>query len=285
MNLEMCEPFDKIDDIKYMLREFMVIEHTNKEVDYDFLDDGEIEFEVINKKHNENLSIRVCSGEFMLAFSYYHNHYFSYECEYESLKKDIIGILNGDFSIANMFVNGKWMASYVLEEEVSFRNGLEYFVEKAKPLPDEFVERIYSNDTFIVVDNWVKSDCYEFSFPVTGKGFNFPRRGQCVRFIVKDGVDYGGGGIKLYNDATAYLHYVWVDDVEEKPLLEKEIIRLLEDDAKKLGAGRIFVNIDDEDYKLYKSLGYIEIPKIFNSRVIRFDGAIVTFDKTMLKLL
>ena len=76
-----------------------------------------------------------------------------------------------------------------------------------------------------------------------------------------------------------------MDDVEEKPLLEKEIIRLLEDDAKKLGAGRIFVNIDDEDYKLYKSLGYIEIPKIFNSRVIRFDGAIVTFDKTMLKLL
>ena len=58
-----------------------------------------------------------------------------------------------------------------------------------------------------------------------------------------------------------------------------------QDDAKKLGAGRIFVNIDDEDYKLYKSLGYIEIPKIFNSRVIRFDGAIVTFDKTMLKLL
>ena len=68
-------------------------------------------------------------------------------------------------------------------------------------------------------------------------------------------------------------------------VLEITVIKLLEADAKKIGLSRIFRNIDISDFDLYSLLGYTETDKIDNDIVTQLDGAIVTFDKTMIKQL
>ena len=67
--------------------------------------------------------------------------------------------------------------------------------------------------------------------------------------------------------------------------LEITVIKLLEADAKKNGLSRIFRNIDISNFDLYSLLGYTETDKIDNDKVTQLDGAIVTFDKTMIKQL
>ncbi len=89
----------------------------------------------------------------------------------------------------------------------------------------------------------------------------------------------------MYNDETSIITYTHIDNVDNPGDVTGNVIRKLEQDAKKAGATQIFANISASESDLYVSLGYSEVAKIDNDRVHELCGAIVEFDKTMMRSL
>lgn len=114
--------------------------------------------------------------------------------------------------------------------------------------------------------------------------YSYPRR-YGVRFIMKNGKCFGSASMKKYDDETAYISYVYIEEVDNADELSVSVIKHLEEDAKKAGMSRIFTNIEISEESLYTSLGYVETDRIDDGKVLQLNGAKVIFDKTMSKRL
>lgn len=277
-------PFEKKADVKTIFGEYEIIEHTNAEADYDYLEDAESILEIVNPYRDENLFIEF-GDEFTVYFSGWHAHYFAYESEYERMKRDALGIARGEYAALRFLVCGRYLGEILLTDEISPFTEPAYLISKMY-FPEDFLSRIRDKGAVIFAEYWRPDDSYEFYAPSESErgGYGFPRRGG-VRFIIKDGKCYGSASARKYDDQTAYIKYVSVDDAENALALRTTLIKLLEDDAKKFGMSEIFVNIDISKLELYSSLGYTEIDKIDDDRIARIDGAVLGFDKTMGKRL
>ncbi len=112
--------------------------------------------------------------------------------------------------------------------------------------------------------------------------YNFPRK-AFIRFVVKDGKCFGSGGIKQYDEKRSFLYFSYVDGTDKAKEVEAELIKHLEEDAKNAGSSLIFANISNDEFAYYSSLGYSEIERISDERIVELQGAHVIFDKTMAK--
>jgi N-acetylglutamate synthase-like GNAT family acetyltransferase len=74
--------------------------------------------------------------------------------------------------------------------------------------------------------------------------YSYPRR-YGVRFIMKGGKCYGSASMKKYDDETAYISYVYIEEVDNADELSASVIKHLEEDAKKAGMSRIFTNTNN----------------------------------------
>ena len=127
----------------------------------------------------------------------------------------------------------------------------------------------------------------EFKYEITQAehmGYTFPRR-SFIRYVVKDEKCYGCGGIKPYDDKRSFLYFSYVDGIEDDRSVHAALIQQLEKDAKKKGAESIFINIENDEFDWYASLGYKETERIEDEKTVRLQGAYVFFDKTVAKSL
>ncbi|MCD7950514.1 MAG: hypothetical protein LUG12_09680 [Erysipelotrichaceae bacterium] len=272
----------KEDLIKSLLLDYEVIEHTNKEIDYDYLEENDVTLEVINPNNDINLFVEL-SSEFTLYYSDYHVHYFSYEDEYETLNNDIKNIIEDKYGAASFYVDNKWLASYLEKDEISFLTNPWDLVKKMD-LPKEHLQTIHDKGVIIKVDYWNRGHCLEFEIKkdLEVSEISHPRQYN-VRFVVKDGYPYGSGSVHKYDDEKAYIKYALVTDIEDSEELTKELIEVLEDDAKRFGASKIFANVGSPINKPFVDLGYVEVDKIYDERIRRIDGVKVIFEKTVMK--
>ena len=279
-------PINKKSDIKSIFKGYEIIEHTNAEMRYRHLEDNYVVLEVVNPYRNENLFIELAE-EFTSFFSRWYSTYFTNEYDYSELKKTALAIINGEYAALSLLIDDEWLGSTLLKDEISQYTNPHDLIDKMH-LPKDQLQRIRDNGVIVFADYWKPTDCFEFDIPKESEQtvYSFPRIYGC-RFIIKDGKQYGSGLQKQYDNETAMISYVYVDDDIDDTYnaaeLEIALIRLLEADAKKAGLKRIFSNIEDSEFDLYSSLGYTETAKIDNKRVWRLCGAIVIFDKTMIK--
>jgi len=113
-------------------------------------------------------------------------------------------------------------------------------------------------------------------------GYKFPRRSD-VRFVMIDGECCGSGNIKKYDDDTACIGYMYIDEGTEKAdELSGRLLDKLEKDAVRAGYKEIFV-LAGSDASFYLSHGYTECPRKDDDRLADILGARVIYDKTLTK--
>ena len=125
----------------------------------------------------------------------------------------------------------------------------------------------------------------EFKYEITQAehmGYTFPRR-SFIRYVVKDEKCYGCSGIKPYDDKRSFLYFSYVDGIEDDRSVHAALILQLEKDAEKNGAESIFINIENDEFDWYASLGYQETERIEDEETVRLQGAHIIFDKTVEK--
>lgn len=285
---------DKKDELKEFLSKYDIIEHTNAETNYDYLYDKDVVLEVVNPYFDRNLYIEL-AGEFTVCFSVWHTHYSPYEWDYGEMKKMITSILNNEFGVLYLLVDNDIRDVIDLgslsSEKFWWYTTAEDLLEKLQ-LSDDRLEVVKKQGAVIKIDywcrHWMEFNIAKESEPI-GR-YTFPRLSN-VRFIVEGkpcpGIEgeacRGSGGWKRYNDEMAYLQYVFVNERDDAEELERILAKMLEDDAKKDGMKRIFVNVDDWQVEFFSSLGYKEVERIDDERVIELEGCIVVFEKTLMK--
>lgn len=281
-------PYEKKDEIRTIFKMYDIIEHTNAEEDYDHLYDNDIVLEIVNPYREENLFITF-EGEFTLSFGYWHAHYFPYEYDYNIMIADAAAIVNGKYGVMSFWFGDKWSCDVLLKEEITHFTAVDELIAKAN-FDVERMKKVKEQGVDIIIEYWEPNDCFEFNVsPESQRGeYYFPRR-YGVRFVMKEGIPYGSGGWKRYDDETAYMHYVWIDEgvlaEPERRRLELVLIKILEEDIRCAGLSKVFVNIEDSDTAKYASLGYVAVDKIANDKVWALTGCGIIFDKTMMKVL
>ena len=194
---------------------------------------------------------------------------------YQKLVSDIKNIIAQKMSVASLFVNDVCYKSLMLEEEINHFYRPQQLLEKFN-LDEEEKEFLNQKKVKINVAAWSNADCYDFYMYdiIKGMNYRFVRR-QTVFFVIKDGICYGSGGIKKYNDEIAYLSYLIIDDVEAQKELEVLLVRELEKYAKALKFTSIFCNITSRYNILFMSQGYQKIALIQDERVIELNGCYI----------
>lgn len=194
---------------------------------------------------------------------------------YQKLVSDIKNIIAQKMSVASLFVNDVCYKSLMLEEEINHFYRPQQLLEKFN-LDEDEKEFLNQKKVKINVAAWSNADCYDFYMYdiIKGMNYRFVRR-QTVFFVIKDGICYGSGSIKKYNDEIAYLSYLIIDDVEAQKELEVLLVRELEKYAKALKFTSIFCNITSGYNDLFMSQGYQKIALIQDERVIELDGCYI----------
>ena len=271
-------------DLYEFFKEYTIQEHTNSEKGYDYLFDDDIVLEIINPYQSEPLFIEL-ADRFTLFFKDWHVHYFSYEYDYALMKKDAMSILKGDYGVLCCFIEEKWTGSTLLEEKVTHLSNPEALIEMLD-LPKEHLQEIKKKGAAVFANYWNPVDCYEFAVSKAAENprYSFPRR-AFIRFVIRDGKCFGSGGIKQYDEKRTFLYFSYVDGTEDDRKVHAALIQQLEKDAKKNGSEIIFVNVENATFEWYASLGYKEIERIENERIVDLQGAHVIFDKTVAKAL
>lgn len=108
----------KKDDLLQFLKGYEVSVYSNSDEGYDYLDDNDLMLVVKNPYCDETLDIEL-AGEFSLYFAGWHTHYFTYEYDYEEMKKDIMGLLKGDIGALIATSSESWLCSTLCKDEVS----------------------------------------------------------------------------------------------------------------------------------------------------------------------
>lgn len=247
----------KKDDLLQFLKGYEVSVYSNSDEDYDYLEDNDLMLVVKNPYCDETLDIEL-AGEFSLFFAGWHTHYFTYEYDYEEMKKDIMGLLKGDMGALIVETSEGWLGSSLCKDNVShltdeiqlLKNSFHHgeTVDKFKRLGGR-IKIVYWNPTDTISFDVVPGDLT----PIR----KFPRR-STVRFVVQDGEAIGSGSYKKFDTETACLLYLWIepsDEYDEKTAYE-ELYEVLEKDIIADGYKTIFTLCDNDERGFYHEKGY-----------------------------
>lgn len=274
----------KKDDLLQFLKGYEVSVYSNSDEGYDYLEDNDLMLVVKNPYCNETLDIEL-AGEFSLFFAGWHTHYFTYEYDYEEMKKDIMGLLKGDMGALIVETAEGWLGSSLCKDDVShltdemqlLKNSLHHgeTIDKFKRLGGR-IKIVYWNPTDTISFDVVSGDLT----PIR----KFPRK-STVRFAVQNGKAIGSGSYKKFDSETACLTYLWIepsDEYDEKTVYE-ELYEVLEKDIIADGYRTIFALCDNEERDFYHEKGY-RVGKEHDQDVLTdLMGAEVIHDVTMEK--
>ena len=247
----------KKDDLLQLLNGYEVSVYSNSDEGYDYLEDNDLMLVVKNPYCDETLDIEL-SGEFSLFFAGWHSHYFTYEYDYEEMKKDIIGLLKGDIGALVVNTSEGWLCSNLYKKDVDHLTD-EIQLLKDSIRHEETVDKFLKLGGCIKIVYWNPADT--ISFDVCGGNLTplrkFPRR-STVRFVVQDEKAIGSGSYKKYDDETACLKYLWIepsDEYDEKAVYE-ELYQVLEKDIIADGYKTIFTLCDNDEKDFYHEKDY-----------------------------
>jgi len=274
----------KKNDLLQFLNGYEVSVYSNSDEGYDYLEDNDLMLVVKNPYCDETLDIEL-AGEFSLFFAGWHTHYFTYEYDYEEMKKDIIGLLNGDIGALVVNTSEGWLCSTLYKKDVDhLTDEIQLFKESIHH--KETVDKFLRLGGRINIVYWNPADT--ISFDVVAENINpirkFPRR-STVRFIVQDGKAIGSGSYKKFEDKTACLTYLWVepsDEYDEKTVYE-ELYQILEKDIIADGYKTIFALCENDERDFYHEKGYRLGKERDRDMLIDLMGAEVIHDVTMEK--
>ena len=234
----------KKNDLLQFLNGYEVSVYSNSDEGYDYLEDNDLMLVVKNPYCDETLDIEL-AGEFSLFFAGWHTHYFTYEFDYEEMKKDIMGLLKGKFG------------------------------DKFKRLGG-CIKIVYWNPADTISFDVVPGNLT----PIR----KFPRR-STVRFVVQGDKTIGSGSYKKFDDETACLSYLWIEPSEEydEKAVYKELYEVLEKDIVADGYKTIFTLCDNDEREFYHEKDY-QVGKERDQDVLTdLMGAEVIHDVTMEK--
>lgn len=274
----------KKDDLLHFLKGYEVSVYSNSDDGYDYLEDNDLMLVVKNPYCDETLDIEL-AGEFSLFFAGWHTHYFTYEYDYEEMKKDIIGLLKGNIGALTIETSEGWLGSTLCKDEVSHLSDEMQLLKKSFQ-HGETIDKFSRLGGVIKITYWNPADT--ISFDVAPGNINpirkFPRR-STVRFIVQDGKAIGSGNYKKFDDETACLTYLWVepsDEYDEKTVYE-ELYQVLEKDIIADGYKIIFALCDVDERDFYRDKGYRVGKERDQDTLTDLMGAEVIHDVTMEK--
>lgn len=153
-------PYKKKDEICGLFSGYKIIEHTNAEPDYTYLEDDDVILEIVNPYRDENLFIEL-AAEFTLFFGDWHCHYFADEEDYCEMKKDALALVNGEYGVLGLYAEGKWLGNTLLKEKVSDSTEPWTLIDKMN-FPEEFLQKIRTKGASIPVDYWRTKGRYKF---------------------------------------------------------------------------------------------------------------------------
>lgn len=247
----------KKDDLVQLLNGYEVSVYSNSDEGYDYLEDNDLMLVVKNPYCDETLDIEL-AGEFSLFFAGWHTHYFTYEYDYEEMKKDIMGLLKGDIGALIVNTSEGWLCSTLCKKEVNHLTD-ELQLLKTSTRHEETIDKFVKLGGCIKVVHWNPADT--ISFDVIGGNITpkrkFPRR-STVRFVVQGGKAIGSGSYKKFDAETACLTYLWIepsDEYDEKTVYE-ELYQVLEKDIIADGYKTIFTLCDNDERGFYYEKGY-----------------------------
>ncbi len=165
MNIEITA--SKKDDLLQFLKGYEVSVYSNSDEGYDYLDDNDLMLVVKNPYCDETLDIEL-AGEFSLYFAGWHTHYFTYEYDYEEMKKDIMGLLKGDIGALIATSSESWLCSTLCKDEVSHLTDEIQLLKKNIPY-EETIDKFTKHGDCIKVVYWNPTDT--ISFDVNGGKF------------------------------------------------------------------------------------------------------------------
>ena len=159
----------------------------------------------------------------------------------------------------------------------------------SEPHDRSFVKEINQLGGKIEILYWKPDDSYYFEIPprraVTK--YKYPRRCN-VRFAVQGETTLGGGDLKPYDENSACITYLYVQDElpegQRKELMEN-LLSILEEDARKAGYSEIFTLTDEDESVFYLRHGYAEVSAKDEKRLVSLFGAQVIEVRTMQKKL
>lgn len=276
----------KKEDLLQFLKGYEVSVYSNSDEGYDCLEDNDLMLVVKNPYCEETLDVEL-AGEFSLFFAGWHTHYFTYEYDYEEMKKDIMGLLKGDLGALTVETSEGWLGSSLCKEDVS------HLTDEMELLKNSFhhaetVDKFKRLGGRIKIVYWNPTDTLSFDV-VSGELTplrKFPRR-STVRFAVQNGKTIGSGSYKKYDDETACLKYLWIEPSAEydRDTVYEEMYCVLEKDIIADGYKFILVVCDEEESSFYKENGYAIAEERDTDRLKDLLGADVIHDMTMEKII
>lgn len=151
-------PQERKDDVLSLFSDYEIIEHTNKEPDYDDFMDNDVALEIVNPHGKNNLFIEL-AGEFTICFSDWHAHFSPYEYDYGEMKKDAVSIINGKLGVCTFYVEERWLGGMLLKDKVPpFPNPAALIEEM--DFSEDRIKMIREKGAVIHIDYW--NDCSEF---------------------------------------------------------------------------------------------------------------------------
>ena len=156
----------KKNDLLKLLDDYEVKVYSNADVDYDYLSDESFMLVVINPYGDNTLEIEI-GDECTVFFAGWHAHYFTFASDYEEMKKDITGILEGDIGVllvANS--TGRFMHSELYFSEISH---LTDEIGLLSNVNEETTKHLFETGGKIYVKYWKPADSFTFDIPIGGK--------------------------------------------------------------------------------------------------------------------
>jgi len=288
-DVEILSPREKGYDLIEFLSKYKyeIVVHTNAESEYSYLENDDVELEVVNPFWNENLYIML-EGEFTLGFGAWHTHYFSYENDYSVMKEDIVGILEGKKGALKLSSTQRWLESNLYEGELSHYTD-EYALAMSVLHEKEFINEINQLGGTIEILYWMPNDSYYFEIPPRSivPEYKYPRRYN-VRFVVQGENTLGSGSFKRYDAKLACMTYLYVDEKlheGQRTELSEKLLHIIEKDAQKEGYSEIFKLCDADEVSFYLLHGYVEVSAKDENRFADLHGVYITDVKIMQKKL
>ena len=233
---------------------------------------------------DKTLEIEI-DGDFTVFFAGWHAHYFaSCENEYETMKKEIAGILNGNIGALSVIRDDNtWICDDLCKIKL-FPITDELQLLRKYVHSDDVIEELLKIGGSIHVTYWNPTETITFKFSGEENLRKFPRR-STVRFVIQKGKAIGSGAYKKYDDATAFFTYMYVKPSSkyDTKTVYDELYQVLEKDVLADGYKKIFVICEKSKRYFYEEKGYTIGRNLKSDKLIELMGAKVTFDFVMEK--
>lgn len=160
---EIDRTMDKKDELLALLKNQSVSVHTSEEADFDYMENDDLALVVKNPACEEDLQIEL-GAVFSLFFGLWHGQYDAYNSDYERMKKDLAGILDGSFGAMAFYMGGKWNSSALCRQKLTAETDAAALLN-SEDVPPETAEKLRAQGGRIELLYWNPAENRTFEVP------------------------------------------------------------------------------------------------------------------------